>query len=63
MSRPFQFSLRAVFWLTTAVAIGCVVVPNWSLLVSQFLGDSRHWLVTVALALFALIAISRKRGR
>jgi hypothetical protein len=60
MPRRFQFSLRAIFWLTTAVAVGCVVVPSCPSLLSQFMADSRHWLVTVALAIFALTAASRR---
>jgi hypothetical protein len=57
----FQFRLRSVFWLTTAVALACAILPASPLLASHFMADSRDWLVAVALGIFVALAASRKR--
>jgi hypothetical protein len=57
----FQFKLRSLFWLMTAVAAACVAAPASPLVASRFLADTRRWLVTVALAIFVALAVTRKR--
>ncbi|HWB07741.1 MAG TPA: hypothetical protein VG826_00755 [Pirellulales bacterium] len=57
----FQFKLRSLFWLMTAVAMACVIVPASPLVASHFRADSRDWLVAVALGIFVALAASKKR--
>jgi hypothetical protein len=51
MDEPLQFRLRTIFWLTTLVAVGCLIVPPiWNAVAWMVVQDALPVLLLVGFA-------------